>query len=102
MATKQTTQFKFEDICDAMEAIELETGGKLVIELERYAGKAGRQRVAWTALLTVRVGPQKVEKLFLATQGWPTHTHRTVLGLVWSLLHKVHQEAEAANHLAQM
>lgn len=94
--------FTMEDVIVAMEAIEIESGGKVTLDCERYAGSNGRQRVMWTATLVAKPTGAMFGQTYIASQGWPTNTHKTVLALLWSLLHSVDQQFQAADHLSKV
>lgn len=102
MGRQNTVEFTMEDVIEAMEAIQFEAGGKVTIDCELYPDPRGRQRVMWTATLVASPGGWVKPQAYTASQGWPTNTHRSVLALLWSLLHAVDQEFEASKAIATM
>jgi len=102
MGRDRSVEFTMEDVIVAMEAIEIDSYGKVTIDMERYPDPKGRQRVMWTATLVASPGGWVKPQAYTACQGWPTNTHRSVLALLWSLLHAVDQEFQAAKAIATM
>lgn len=90
------------DVIEAMEAIQLERGGKVTLDCELHREGKGRARVLWTATLVSQPSGYANPTSFTAQQGWPTNTHRSVLALLWSLLHDVDNQFEAAEHVASL
>lgn len=102
MPAHPTNAFTPSEIAAVMMEVQKDTLGQVSMSWEPSSQIDGSVHSTITVSLWATLTPSGARCNFTASQTWPTHTHKTLLGLVYSLLVAVNQQFDAAVVLAEM